>query len=63
MNSFYYALNSDGSKDIHTDNHGGDFTVELYDAMDLQGAWEVALVEMSYFGQRFANVPEEYGKI
>ena len=63
MNSFYHSLNSDGSKNIHTSNHGGDFTVELYDTMELHGAWEVALIEMSYFGQRFANVPEEYGKI
>ena len=63
MNAFYYSVNSDGSKDIHKDNHGGDFTVELYDTMDLHGNWEVALIKMSYFGQRFANVPEEYGKI
>ena len=63
MNSFYHTLNSDGSKAIHNNNHGGDFTVELYDTMDLNGYWEVSLVEMSYFGQRFANVPEEYGKI
>src|SRR5438552_8937141 len=63
MNSFYHYVNSDGRKDIHENNHGGDFTVELYDTMDLHGNWEVALVEMSYFGQRFANVPEEYGEI
>ena len=63
MNSFYHSINSDGSKYIHKDNHGGDFTVELYDTMDLHGNWEVALVEMSYYGQRFANVPEEYGEI
>ena len=63
MNSFYHTLNSDGSKNIHKDNHGGDFTVELYDTMNLRGAWKLALVEMNYFGQRFANVPEEYGKI
>src|SRR5438552_15824151 len=63
MKSFYHTLNSDGSKDIHKNNNSGDFTVELYDTMDLRGAWEVALVEMSYFGQRFANVPEKYSKI
>src|SRR5438552_4017576 len=63
MNSFYHSVNSDGSKDIHENNYGGDFTVELYDTMDLHGNWEVALVEMSYYGQRFANVPEEYGEI
>src|SRR6266853_5002685 len=63
MNSFYHTVNSDGSRHIHPHNHGGDFTVELYDTMDLHGAWEMALIEMSYFEQRFANVPEEYGKI
>src|SRR5438552_19120881 len=63
MNSFYHALNSDGRKNMHVDNHGGDFTVELYDTMDLHGAWEVTLVEMSYFGQQFPNVPVVYGEI
>src|SRR6266853_2048800 len=63
MNSFYHTVNSDGSRHIHPHNHGGDFTVEIYETMDLHGAWEMALIEMSYFGQRFANVPEEYGKI
>ena len=38
MKSFYHTLNSDGSKNIHKNNHGGDFTVELYDTMDLRGA-------------------------
>ena len=51
MNSFSNSLNSDGSKNIHINNHGGDFTVELYDTIDLHGAWEVSLVEMSYSGQ------------
>ena len=64
MNSFYHSVNFDGSKkDIHKNNHGGDFTVEFYDTMDLHGDWEVALVKISYFGQRSPNVPEEYGKI
>src|SRR5438552_3569242 len=63
MNSFYHSINSDGCRDIHKGNHGGDFILELYDTMDLQSIWAVALVEMSYYGQRFANVPEEHGEI
>ena len=63
MTSFYLSLNSDGGKDVHPNNHGGDFTIELHDVMDLRGDWEVALVEMSYFGQHFGNVPHEHSRI
>ena len=63
MSSFYLSLNSDGSQNIHPDNHGGNFTIELHDTLDLTGCWEVALVEMIYFGQYFQNVPVEYGKV
>jgi hypothetical protein len=61
--SFYLALNSDGSKEIHPHNHGGDFTIELHKILDLHGLWEVALVEMSYFGQVFGNLIEPYNII
>ena len=63
MTSFYYTLNSDGSRNIHPNNHGGDFTVQLHNTLDLAGAWEVALTEMTYFGQYFANILDDYGKV
>ena len=44
MNSFYHSLNSDGSKNIQINNQGGDFAVELYNTIELHGAWEVALI-------------------
>jgi len=57
------TLNSEGNKDVHPENHGGDFTVELHQTLDLQGDWEVALLETSYFGQVFANVLEEHAVV
>jgi hypothetical protein len=60
MNSFYLSLNSDGSKNVYPHNHGGDFTIDLHRTLDLHGRWEVALVEMSYFGQSFGNLLEPY---
>src|SRR5277367_482169 len=63
MNPFYITLYSDASKNIYPHNHGGDFTVELHNTLDLAGAWEVALVEVSYFGQYFSNIPTEYGRV
>src|SRR5277367_1447375 len=63
ITSFNHAISSDASKDTHPNNHGGDFTVELHNTVDLPGAWEVALVEMSYDGQYFSNIPTEYGRV
>ena len=60
---FYFTLNSEGSKNIHANNHGGDFTVQLHNTLDLPGAWEVALIEMSYIGQFFGNILYDYGNI
>src|SRR5277367_1009879 len=62
MTSFYHAISSDASK-THPNNHGGDFTVELHNTLDLPGTWEVALVEMSYYGQYFSNILTEYGRV
>src|SRR5438552_6275407 len=63
MSSFYLYLNSDGSKDIHPNNHGDDFIIELNNTIDLTGKWEAGLVEMSYVLQYFGNVMDEYGAI
>src|SRR5579862_7977163 len=63
MAAFYYTLNSDVSKNIHPNNHGGDFTVELHNTLDLAGAWEVALIEMTYFGQYFSNISYDQGVV
>ena len=63
MNSFYCTLNSDASRTVHPYNYGGDFTVELHNTLDLVGAWEVALVEMTYFGQYFGNILHDYGAV
>ena len=56
MSAFYFTLNSDANKSMHPHNHGGDFTVELHNTLDLTGAWEMALIEMTYFGQYFGNI-------
>src|SRR5277367_4759901 len=48
---------------MHPHNHGGDFTVELHNTLDLAGAWEMALIEMTYFGQYFGNILDEYGLV
>src|SRR5438093_4361533 len=63
MTSFYLTLNSDGSLDTHPNNNGGNFVIELYEEVYLPGIWEVALVEMSYFGQNFPNLPSDYNTI
>ena len=59
--SFYLSLSSRGSKDVFSNNHGGDFQTLLNHPLDLQtDAWEVALAEMTYSGQTFPNIqPEE----
>src|SRR5277367_4807124 len=63
MSAFYFTLNSDANKSMHPYNHGGDFTVELHNTLDLAGAWEMALIEMTYFGQYFGNILDEYGLV
>ena len=63
MASFYLTVNSDGSLDTHPNNYGGNFKMELYEEMYLPGMWEMAVVEMSYFGQHFPNLPSHYNTI
>ncbi|MES2874023.1 MAG: hypothetical protein V4708_09895 [Bacteroidota bacterium] len=63
MHAFNMLLTSDGSLDRFPNNYGGDFRIELYDEMDFSGNWEVALSEMTYYGQDFVNVPKAAGHI
>jgi len=57
--SFYLTLSSHDNNSIKSFN-GGDFTVQLYNIIDLKtDEWEVALVEMSYSGQNFHNLPTD----
>jgi len=63
--SFYVNLSSSHSTDIHPQNYGGDFQVELTEPLhfDENDPWEVALAEMTYDAQGFPNIPEEYSEI
>lgn len=63
--SFYVNLSSRDSTDIHPQNYGGDFQVELAEPLhfDENDPWEVALAEMTYDAQGFPNVPDEYSEI
>src|SRR3981189_118635 len=63
--SFYINLSSMDSADIHPQNYGDDFQVELAVPLffDEQDPWEVALAEMTYDAQGFPNVPPEYSQI
>src|SRR3977135_3528855 len=63
--SFYINLSSMDSADIHPQNYGGDFQVELAAPLlfDERDPWEVALAEMTYDAQGFPNVPPEYSQV
>ena len=63
MQAFYQSVSSDASTDVHPNNHGGDFTIELYDELYLPNQWEMALVEISYYAQHFPNLLSEYGEV
>ena len=63
MSSFYHSITSDGSRDTHPSNHGGNFTIELYDELHFPKQWEVGLVEMTYTGQIFPNIPHQFGEV
>jgi len=53
------------SADIHPQNYGGDFQVELAAPLlfDERDPWEVALAEMTYDAQGFPNIPPEYSEV
>src|SRR5271156_6845609 len=63
--SFYVNLSSKDSVDIHPQNYGGDFQVELANPMVFHedDPWEVALTEMTYDAQGFPNVPVEFSQV
>src|SRR5277367_1103656 len=63
MASFYHVLDSETNSSSREDNHGGDFTVELHKELVLAGNWEVALAEMTYYGQHFPNLLQEHGEV
>ena len=61
--SFCLNLISNESDYIYQNNQASDFFVELNDHLYLEGDWEVALVELSYCGQRYSNLKREDGMI
>ena len=63
MASFYHVLDSESNSSTRENNHGGDFTVDLHDELLLAGNWEVALAEMTYYGQHFPNLLHEHGEV
>src|SRR5277367_4009048 len=63
MASFYHVLDSESNSSSRENNHGGDFTVDLHDELLLAGNWEVALAEMTYYGQHFPNLLHEHGEV
>ena len=50
MNSFYLELVSNASSQVYPQNAMASFTNFLPDKIELDGSWEVALVEVSYPG-------------
>src|SRR5271156_1571156 len=63
--SFYVNVSSKDSLDIHPQNYGGDFQVELANPMvfNEDDPWEVALTEMTYDAQGFPNVPVKFSQV
>jgi hypothetical protein len=63
--SFYINLSSTHSRDVHPQNHGGDFQVVLPAPMyfNEEEPWEVALAEMTYDVQGFPNIPSEFSHV
>lgn len=58
MDDFYVILPSDGSMDVYPNNTSSQFTIQLRDALTLNGDWEVAVVETNV-PSRWSNVDEE----
>ena len=48
MNSFYLELVSSAPSQVYPQNTMASFTIFLPDKIELDGSWEVALVEVSY---------------
>lgn len=45
---YYIYASPDDSKDIHTKNNISDFVVELPSTLNLEGVWEIGLLEAEY---------------
>ena len=54
---YHLHLSSKDSKDLHPQNKITDFVVELPEALDLTGAWEVGLFQADYHVQRKITQP------
>jgi len=48
MSRFYVTLPSNSSMDCYTENSVARFTTKLYDALELEGDWEVGLTQISF---------------
>lgn len=55
MDSHYLYLTSDDSKDRFSHNKSDDFTVELSKPLQLEGSWEIGLIEANFSGTVRAN--------
>ena len=59
--SFFVNLTSNQSDHIFPNNHPSDFYAELYEPLELEEEWQVALADISYCGQRFPNIKRNEG--
>jgi hypothetical protein len=57
MDNFYVTLPSSSSQTIYPNNTLGDYTVQLSKEYNLDGEWEVALVEM-FYPHTFKNISD-----
>ena len=48
-NNFYMYISSRDSTNYHPSNEASKFTVELSEPINLNGSWEVSLVDLIYF--------------
>ncbi len=55
-NNFYVLVPSDSSMNLYSDNHGGNFKMQLGADKLLEGRWEVALSEIQ-FAHTWYNMP------
>ena len=53
MNNFYTILPSNSCPLIHPENNASNFNIELENAINLDGQWEVALLDFTFVYSRF----------
>ena len=61
--SFFINLTSNQSDHIYPNNIPSDFYAELYEPLELEEEWEVALADISYCGQKFPNIKRKDGLV